>query len=352
MRGDNHAAMPLRPSDTMGSSLRGIAPAAPPARDAVPRAEPHRTPGGSVARAADVCAVLVTWRPDLIVLAELLAALAPQVERVVLVDNASPDPGFRDFCTGHPEVVLLALPENRGLAFALNEGIRRARSLRGVAHVLLMDQDSVPEPGMAAALRAALDRRAESERVAAVGPCFRDAREDADAPFVRIRFPFNRKLRCTGECEEVRCDFLISSGCLIPLAVLDEVGDMDDTLFIDNVDLDWCFRASAAGFALYGVCGARLRHRLGDARQRVPGLPRGIVVHPPRRLFYMMRNRVWLYRRAYTPKRWIAQDLSRLAVKLALFSLLVPPRGKNLRCMLAGLRAGIAGRATPPSDGV
>ncbi|WHZ19603.1 MAG: dTDP-rhamnosyl transferase RfbF [Rhodanobacteraceae bacterium] len=298
-------------------------------------------------REAGVCAVLVTHRPDLAVLADQLDALAAQVGHVVLVDNASPDPHFRDFCAAHPEVASLALPENRGLASALNEGIRHARGVSGTTHVLLMDQDSVPEPGMVAALWAALERAA-NERVAAVGPCFRDAREGADAPFVRIRFPFNRKLRCDGRCTEICCDFLISSGCLIPLAVLDDVGGMDDRLFIDNVDLDWCFRASAAGYALHGVCAARLRHRLGDARRHVPGFPRGIVVHPPRRLFYMMRNRVLLYRRRYTPRRWVAQDIPRLVVKLLLFSLLVPPRAKNLRCMLAGLRAGIAGRAAPP----
>lgn len=301
-------------------------------------------------REPGVCAVVVTYRPDLAVLAESLAVLAAQVEHVVVVDNASPGMHVREFCARHAGVELLALPENLGLAHACNVGIRHARGFPGVTQVLLLDQDSVPEPGMVHALRTAIDRLGARERVAAVGPCFRDAREGADAPFVRIRFPFNRKLRCDGACAEIRCDFLISSGCLIPFAALDAVGDMDAALFIDNVDLDWCFRASAAGHALYGVCAARMRHHLGDARRRIPGLPRSVVVHPPRRLFYMMRNRTLLYRRAYTPWRWIAQDLPRLLVKLLLFSLLVPPRRQNLRCMLAGLRAGIAGRATPPPD--
>jgi rhamnosyltransferase len=297
-----------------------------------------------------VCAVLVTHCPQLEVLAEQLAALAPQVGHIVLVDNASPDPAFRDFCAGHPEVQLLALPENRGLAHALNAGIERARSLAGTDCVLLMDQDSVPLPDMVRELDAALARLATHGKVAAVGPRFRDAREAADAPFVRIRFPFNGKLRCDGRCAEVRCDFLITSGCLIPLAVLDEVGGMDDALFIDNIDLDWCFRAAAAGHALYGVCAAGLGHRLGDTRKRIPGLPRGIVVHAPRRLFYMMRNRVLLYRRGYTPWRWVAQDVPRLVVKFLLFALVIAPRWKNVRCMLAGLRAGIAGRTAPPPD--
>jgi rhamnosyltransferase len=301
-------------------------------------------------RASGVCAVLVTHRPDPPTLVQALDALGAQVEAVVVVDNASPDARWQEICAMHPEVEALPLAENRGLAEALNIGIRHARTRARISHVLLMDQDSVPEAGMVHTLKIALDRLAATGKVAAVGPCFRDARESVDAPFVRVRFPFNRKLRCTDGCDEIACDFLISSGCLIPLEVLDEVGDMDATLFIDNVDLDWCFRAAACGHVLYGVCAARLRHHLGDARSRLPGVPRGIVVHTSRRLFYMMRNRVLLYRRAYTPRRWIAQDLPRLIVKLLLFSLLVPPRRKNLRSMLAGLKAGIAGRASPPPD--
>jgi rhamnosyltransferase len=293
-------------------------------------------------RASDVCAVLVTHQPDIGVLAEALAALIPQVGAVVLVDNATADPALRDLCAEHPDLHVLPLPENRGLASALNAGIQRARSFPQVNCVLLMDQDSVPEAGMAGELRLVLEQADACEKLAAVGPRFRDPRETVDAPFVQIRFPFNRKLRCDGGNTGISCDFLITSGCMIPLTVLDAVGDMDDGLFIVNVDLDWCFRATAAGYSLRGVCSARMRHHLGDARQRIPGVPRVIVVHSPQRLYYMMRNRVLLYRRACTPRRWIAQDLPRLVVKLLMFSLLVAPRLVNLRRMLAGLRDGIS----------
>ena len=295
-----------------------------------------------------VCAVVVTYRPDIALLTALLDALESQVGSVVVVDNASPGSILRSLPEGRDRVESLPLPGNLGLATALNMGIARARMQQGVSHVLLMDQDSVPEPGMVATLKAALDQQSRRMKVAAAGPHFRDPREGEDAPFVRIRFPFNRRLHCEGDQAVVACDFLITSGSLIPLAALDNVGGMDDELFIDNVDLEWCFRAASKGYALLGVCGARMLHHHGAERYRVPGLSRGIVVHTPRRLYYMMRNRVLLYRRAYTPVRWIAQDVPRLIAKLLLFGLLVPPRRNNLRCMLAGLKTGIAGRASPP----
>jgi rhamnosyltransferase len=311
--------------------------------------EPSTLPDAP-AREACVCAVIVTYHPDAALLAAQLDALRAQTGRVVVVDNATPGPGVRALCEARPGVELLALTDNLGLAAALNAGITRARETPGMTHVLLMDQDSVPESGMVAALKAALDRRLRYARVAAVGTCFLDPREGVDAPFVRIRFPVNRQLHCNGDCDDVACDFLITSGSLIPLVALDQIGGMDESLFIDNVDLEWCFRATSKGFALFGVCGARMLHHQGATRHHVPGVARGVVVHAPRRLFYMMRNRVLLYRRAYTPRRWIAQDVPRLVVKFLLFALLIAPRRKNARCMLAGLRAGIAGRATPPPD--
>jgi len=311
---------------------------------------PEQATAGAPGRESDVCAVVVTYHPDATLLAAQLAALQAQVGCIVVVDNATPGTSVRELCAAIPRTELLSLTGNLGLAAALNAGITRAHAKPGVADVLLMDQDSVPEPGMVAALKAALVRQSRHARVAAVGTRFHDPREGVDAPFVRIRFPVNRKLHCGGVCDDVGCDFLITSGSLIPLEVLDGVGGMDEGLFIDNVDLEWCFRAVSKGYALFGACAARMLHHQGAARHRVPGVPRGIVVHAPRRLFYMMRNRVLLYRRTYTPRRWIAQDVPRLVVKFLLFALLIAPRRENVRCMLAGLRAGIAGRTAAPPD--
>ncbi|MBS0432892.1 MAG: glycosyltransferase family 2 protein, partial [Proteobacteria bacterium] len=250
----------------------------------------------------------------------------------------------------YPGAVLLPQATNLGLAAAFNAGIAWARA-HGFHHVLLLDQDSRPADAMVRELLQALAALSAREKIAAVGPRYRDEQESRDAPFVRIRFPFNRKLYCGDGCPEtVRCDFLISSGSLIPLDVLDDVGGMDDALFIDNVDLEWCFRARAAGYSLYGACAARMAHRLGDARRRLPGLPRGVIVHAPRRLFFIMRNRLLLYRRAATPGAWIAQDVPRVFVKFLLFSVFIGPRRRHLRAMLAGLHAGMRGSTEMPEN--
>lgn len=308
------------------------------------------TDGVPAAAATSVCAVAVTWHPDIARLDAMLRAVTPQVGAFALVDNASGDPALAAMAARHPRTTLLPQAANLGLAAAFNAGIAWARR-HGFRHVLLLDQDSLPDAAMVAELLQALDALSVQMKVAAVGPRFRDMEEPHDAPFVRIGFPFNRKLHCDDACAEtVRCDFLISSGCLIPLDVLDAVGGMDETLFIDNVDLEWCFRARAAGYALYGVCAARMRHRLGDSRRRLPGIPRGVIVHGPRRLFFIMRNRLLLYRRSSTPRAWIAQDIPRAFVKFLLFAVFIGPRRRHARAMLAGLHAGVRGSTEIPEN--
>jgi rhamnosyltransferase len=295
--------------------------------------------------ATTVCAVIVSYHPEPAALLGLIDAVAPQVGAVVLVENTGDgnwQQALGETLSGRNGALLVQL-RNLGLATAQNIGIDWARS-GGYRHVLLLDQDSEPGADMVASLLQALQKLSIADRVAAVGPRFHDRREDRDAPFVRIGFPLNRKHWCTSATQHIACDFLISSGALIPLTVLDQVGPMDAGLFIDNVDLEWGFRARAGGYALYGVCAAMMHHRLGDARRALPFGWGQVVVHGSLRLYYMMRNRLLLYRMPHTPGVWVAQDVPRVLAKLFLFGVLIGPRRRNLRCMLRGLWDGLHGR--------
>jgi rhamnosyltransferase len=301
------------------------------------------------AKAADkVCAIVVTFFPDARTLRRLITAAVPQADALVVVDNSASDDALDLLCADvqNDKIAILKEPVNVGLAAAFNRGIEWARE-RDFSHVLLLDQDSEPAPGMVGALMRAFKAPAAGRRIAAAGPRFHDAREDRYAPFVRIGFPVSRKIYDSGKEGLVACDFLISSGSLIALSALVDIGPMDERLFIDNVDLEWSFRARAKGYVLIGVCTTTMHHRLGSGRQRLPLGLGHIMVHDPIRLYYIMRNRLLLYRLPHTPTLWTAQDVPRVAVKFLLFSLLIPPRLHNVRFMLAGLRDGLLGRSGP-----
>lgn len=289
------------------------------------------------------CAVIVTYGPDPALLQQVVASVAPQVGHVVVFDNGSRALDVADLLESRARVSVMPSPLNIGLGAALNRACERAGDM-GFGYVLLMDQDSVLADGMVRTLGAALVELQQADDVAAVGPQFRDSRSGDLAPFVRFGFPFNPKLR-GGAGQRVSCDFLITSGSLIPMTALRRIGPMDEALFIDNIDMDWCFRAKGAGFSLHGICDAQMAHSIGEELLASRVKQDGVIVHKPFRLYFIMRNRVLLYRRRYTPLVWIAQDLPRLVLKFIGNALFLPARRQRLVFMCKGLRDGLLGRS-------
>lgn len=289
-----------------------------------------------------VVAVVVTYEADPVQLRALVDAVLGQVDGLVLVDNGDASL-YSSLCLDcGAKVQTLGMGENRGLAAAQNEGIRKANEL-GAEFVLLLDQDSVPATDMVARLVDAVTTlRDRGLRVAAVGPRYTDQNRADLRPFVRIRNLRVERFDCGPSDQVVQVDHLIASGSLISMAVLDAIGGMREELFIDYVDTEWGLRALREGYRLFGVCGTTMRHGLGDRPYRFMG--RYVPIHSPSRHYYLFRNAVWLGRQGWIPWRWrIAITLS--ALSKALFFALVPrERLSQIQMIFRGLRDGWRGR--------
>lgn len=295
-----------------------------------------------------VMAVAVTYQPDLALFRRAVRACRNQVAHFFVIDNGSAEQCQSALATICKDDACCFVPllVNLGIAAAQNQGISMARHA-GATHVLLLDQDSVAAPDMVLRLLSAINGATHmGRRIAAVGPRLVDRRSGASTPFIRIGLLRVKRLACSqmpGVALET--DFLVASGALIPVTVLDEIGLMEEGLFIDNVDLEWSFRARHRGFVLLGACDAVLSHSVGDQVLHVAG--RALYRHSPLRQYYIMRNRILLYRRSYSPWGWIIQDFLRMLVKVVLFGLVFSPRFKNLSMMARGVLDGFLGRSGP-----
>ncbi len=291
-----------------------------------------------------VRAVVVAYFPDPDRLHALCDELHAQGANVVVIDNTPP------MSTVVPSLALnarwLSQGGNSGIASAHNRGIREALR-EGYRHVLLMDQDSQPEPDMLARLLAA-ERAllAAGRRVAAVAPVFDEPRQRVASHFIRLEGWRIRKLCCVDREQRIAADYVISSGCLIRTEVLRDVGEMDDSLFIDYVDIEWGLRALMRGYRCFGVCAAHMRHELGEPPAGLPfSRHKRYPVHSPLRHYYLFRNALLLYRRDYVPLAWKLNDAWRLVLKFGFYSLVTPPRLSHFRMMLLGVWHGLRGRA-------
>lgn len=293
-----------------------------------------------------IVAVVVTYQPGFIALARLLDAIKPQVEQTIVVDNGS-TVDVEAFLAGRhdPSVHCLCLRANYGVAAAQNAGIVWAQE-KGTDCVVLFDQDSEPARDMIGELVEAHRHLAvQGAKIAAVGCRHYWSGNSQPSGFVRFSSaPGSRVVSCSDNQRAVECDFVISSGTLIPMSIIGKVGMMDDGLFIDHVDTEWCLRARSMGYKIYGAWFALMQHDLGMHRKRIWFLRwRDVSVHMPFRYYYMVRNSMLLYRRDYPDRAWRVFDLQRLLMMVLFFGLCVPGRGARLRMMLKGFRDGLNG---------
>jgi rhamnosyltransferase len=272
----------------------------------------------------DVSAVLVAYNPNSELLVAVIQAVLGQVSDIFIVDNASSDYSFAWLDQFAEQVGtklhLLKQEENLGIGAGHNVGIKLAIA-RGSKFVMLLDQDSLLQEDVVVRLRAAYNELSNIDgfKVAALGPQYRDSDTGALSDFVRVglgrnhfNFPQNPSV--------TDADFLVSSGSLLSVAALEVVGLMDESLFIDGVDTEWCFRAKSKGFLIVGLYGTVMTHALGEQRKEIPWFfrKRAISVHKPFRYYYMYRNSVLLYCRSYTPWGWKFADMARCC-KMAVF---------------------------------
>ncbi len=288
-----------------------------------------------------VTGIIVTFNPDIEQLNKLIDAVVPQVQHLLIVDNGSRidlGPLFAE----RADIELIALSENFGIAKAQNIGIARASTL-GADYVLLLDQDSIPDINMVDILVAvARMKRKKGIKLACVGPRYDDPRQKIPVPFIQIKgYRIVRQTCETKDCI-VEVDYLIASGCLIPLDTIKIVGVMKEELFIDYVDIEWGLRAQKQGFQSFGVCGALMQHQLGDEPVYFQG--RYIPVHSPLRHYYHFRNAVWLYRQGWLRHNWKIVDGFRLLRKFAFYSLMTSPRLQHSKMMSLGIWHGLTGQ--------
>lgn len=241
-----------------------------------------------------VGAIVVLYRPDHGLLERLVTSVVGQVEVVYVIDNT---PGGRcdDYGTllGAANVIYHPLNDNLGIATAHNRGIELARH-DGLSHVLLMDQDSELEPETVSRLLQHEARLLEAgSAVAAVGPVFVDGKTGEPAPAIvpGLFGPRKAPIDLAGE-EPVRSTYIIASGSLIRLSVLERIGGMQDNLFIDFVDIEWGERAALAGYGCYLVPSVTMKHSIGDEFVILMG--RRVLLHSDFRNYFIVRNAVFL----------------------------------------------------------
>lgn len=290
-----------------------------------------------------VSAIIVTYHPDSNELLSLIEQLLKQVSQVIIVDN-TPDNKICDSAEFNSELIeIISCGKNLGIAHAHNLGIQFSIDNK-FDYVLLMDQDSNPPENMVGTLINAIANTEQGgEKIAAAGPTTIDSRTgDADF-FTQIK---NGKVSLfspkNASTDTVECEFVISSGCLIPIEVFRRVGKMEQALFIDCVDIEWGFRARAKGYKVLGVTTINMLHTIGTKHLKLG--KRKLTMHAPLRHYYFFRNVYSLLFRRYIPISWKMHVLLRSSIQAVVFSTMSTQRWQHFSMISRGICHGIFGK--------
>ena len=217
---------------------------------------------------------------------------------------------------------------NKGIATAQNIGIRYAHE-NGYNYVLLLDQDSMVDANFVVNMyEEFIHLKQIDSNIAFLGPVFVDKRNGKEYK------NYTDKTKAYSKISAV-----IASGCLISMECLDAVGGMDESLFIDLVDFEWCWRVISKGYTGYMTRNVTMIHSIGNEYHNWHGVVLGVSA--PFRYYYQYRNTLWLLQRGYVPLMWKVKSVMRRLLDMVIVPLVSQQGWLVLKNMLNGVKDGL-----------
>ena len=245
----------------------------------------------------NVVAIIILYNPDLTKLQRLYDSVVSQVSAIVFVDNsplADIQAKNQQWLNNLDNKVChyVSMGQNVGIATAQNQGIKLAKALQA-EFVSLFDQDSVLPNRMVDNLLAMYKKiKKQHQKVAVISPAFIDEKTNELSKLIRHQGLKVNKISLDNALEFEVTDYAIASGSLIPIDNFDNVGMMQDDLFIDWVDIEWGLRAKKLGYLSYTVPNVVMRHNIGDESVSIGS--KNINLHSDFRNYFIVRNSVYL----------------------------------------------------------
>jgi len=225
----------------------------------------------------DLSIVILNYRtPDLLM--QCLETLSEYpltigTSEIWVVDNHSQDDSVERVRDQYPAINLLENDANLGFAAGNNRGIEKCQG----RYYLLLNPDTMVQKG---ALDSLLQFMEETPDAAAAGGMLIGWEGEIQTscrafptllavflrgtPFHRL-FPNHPSLRryLMSDWDHAtvrRVDWVLGACLMIRREAWETIGPLDEGFFMYYEDIDWCYRAQAAGWSVYYVPGAKVLH--------------------------------------------------------------------------------------------
>ena len=224
-----------------------------------------------------IYAGIVSYNPDIQRISENIFAIHKQVPEVIIFDNGSNNINhLKKLVNNFDNVHLLESSKNIGIAAALNSLMSW-----GLEHnylwMLSLDQDSVCSNEFVEKMKPYLSVESDLGIV---------------APVIVDRNVGIVGHNPTSNYAHVKT--CITSGCFSNIEAWRVIDGYDESMFIDSVDFDFCYRIRKKGYGVIQVKNVQLLHELGNSKMRkFIFWSIDVTSHSAFRKYYIAKNNVY-----------------------------------------------------------
>lgn len=308
-----------------------------------------------------IFAGIIVYNPDMDKLKANVSAIINQVDGLIIVDNGSGNLDLiksyisklekehrelydnpADNMVSRP-IIMIENQDNKGVAYGLNQ-IMKCAYKSGVAWVLTLDDDSQCYPELIGMYKDFIASN-QVEKLASI-TCLRKDRKyiEHNSSGLSAKASKNTVMGGADQIQYSReysvVDTCITSGNLVSVDAWEKVKGFNNSLFIDMVDDDFCFRLRAAGYSIARINRYGYLHELGNdiIKVRFLGREKTVFAYSPMRKYYTARNVRYMIK---TYKLGLFNEYSSYLVKRIMGTLLYEKNKiTGLKAYIKGFKAG------------
>ena len=245
------------------------------------------------------CAGIVTYNPEINKLKRNIDSLYKQVDKLVLIDNASGNiEDIEKLINNYPNVSIEKNEKNKGIAYALNQILRFADK-NGYKWYISMDQDSCCSDNLVEQYAINMP---QEEKLAVLSPYVLNNSKVTLEEYRQMDLPAIEEITQPIDC--------ITSGALNNVAAARKIKGYNSQLFIDCVDVDFNLRLMLMHYKIYRINTSYMLQEMGEAKEvkfiqllykmthkNIFRRLRYTPVYSDFRLYYISRNSSYMYRK-------------------------------------------------------